>query len=564
MERYRHAECWRRRTAEVVSMAHRPFLGLLLAAAVIAPGAASAWAEVPAPVAAPPAKIQPDARRREIFIAMRDGVRLAANLFLPAGDGPWPVIVTRTPYLKDGPIYPPAAAERFTRAGYAYVVQDVRGKGRSEGAYNLFATSIEDGYDTIEALAGQSWSNGEIGITGGSAMGINAEMAALGQPPHLKAAFVLFPGGVPKGGDLTDFFHRSGLSDELTKTFETRGVDNVILRRWALGEDIDLVRIPIWHLGGWYDIFSAGTLSSYRYLQDEGAPGARSRQRLTMGPFGHGPESGDLAYPGEDLMDEVIAPGSGPGRDIRWFDHWLKGADNGVTREPPVEVFMMASARKGQLSPKNRWLHFDRWPAPHTSVRYFLAPGFSLSPSPPGAPVSTATYSFDPSHPVRTYGGANLFGERGPEDQRAVGERQDYLRFSTPVLTRDVAIVGDVEVELFAGTDAPSTDFEAKLVDVYPDGYEALVLDSPIRVRANSLAPQRVVIDLQSTAITFEKGHRIALHITSSNSPRFEVNHNNGDTPLAPAPPRVARNTLYLDRTHPSALVLPVIDGAID
>ena len=156
-------------------------------------------------------------------------------------------------------------------------------------------------------------------------------------------------------------------------------------------------------------------------------------------------------------------------------------------------------------------------------------------------------------------------------DQRPIKGRSDYLRFQTPVLDRDVAIAGPVTVELYAATDGPDTDFEAKLVDVYPDGYEALVLDAPIRARYRDGrmpdqvkmmtpgAPEKLVIDLWNTALTFEKGHRIALHITSSNSPRFMVNTNDGAAPGEPGKPRVATNTIYLDKTHPSALVLPVI-----
>ena len=200
-------------------------------------------------------------------------------------------------------------------------------------------------------------------------------------------------------------------------------------------------------------------------------------------------------------------------------------------------------------------------------MRYFLADDFSLSAEKPKASGSTVSYRFDPSNPVDTFGGANLYGERGPVDQRQVGERRDYLRFSTPVLSKDLAILGDVTLELFADTDGPSTDFEAKLVDVYPDGYEALVLDSPIRINAaaSNLVgpnnPRQWVIDLGSTAITFEAGHRMSLHVTSSNSPRFEVNRNNADTPLRPLPPRIAVNTVYFDRKRPSALVIPVFDS---
>jgi uncharacterized protein len=205
-------------------------------------------------------------------------------------------------------------------------------------------------------------------------------------------------------------------------------------------------------------------------------------------------------------------------------------------------------------------------------VRYYLAPGRALSTEPPTSRASKTSYRFDPRNPVKTFGGSNLTFERGPMDQRAVGRRPDYLRFETPALEKDVAIAGQVKVELWGATDGLDTDFHAKLVDVYPDGYEALVLDAPIRTRYRKgfatddvammtpNAPEALVIDLWPTAITFEKGHKIALHITSSNHPRFEVNPNTGEPPgQATLKPRVAVNSIHHDVAHPSALVLPVV-----
>ncbi|WP_309643254.1 CocE/NonD family hydrolase [Phenylobacterium sp.] len=259
-------------------------------------------------------------------------------------------------------------------------------------------------------------------------------------------------------------------------------------------------------------------------------------------------------------------------QELRWFDHWLKGARNGVMDEPPVSYFMMASARKGAYSPKNRLMTSANWPPAHREVRYYLTADKGLTTQAPTAEASKTTYRFDPAKPVETFGGANLTFDRGPVDQRMIPARQDYLRFQTPVLDKDVVIAGPVRVELNAATDGPDTDFMAKLVDVYPDGYEAIVLDAPIRAsfRKGRMAdyirpmtpnaPEELVIDLWGTAITFEKGHRIALHITSSNSPRFEVNPNTGEAPGSrKLKPRVAVNSIYHDAAHPSAVVLPVI-----
>jgi uncharacterized protein len=535
------------------------------------PGAPSAAAAAAAGMPPAPPTVAPS---MEIFTTMRDGVKLAANVYLPVGKGPWPVILTRTPYLKDGRMFG-GGAKRYTDAGYAYVLQDVRGKGHSQGFYEAFVPDIADGYDTVEGLATQPWSNGKIGITGASAMGITSNLAAIAAPPHLKAAYIIvapnetfttsFLGGVPKDKDTTGWMKMQGISDATIATSLAGSTRSVFTDRAGPGQELKYVDIPIWNVGGWYDIFNTGTVYNFEYLQNHGAKGARGNQRLTMGPFGHGVLSGGLAYPGEDSLFTLGT------QDIRWFDYWLKGVDNGVMSEPPVDFFMMAAAEKGAYSPLNRHMRAANWPIDYRETRYYLGPDLGLTTTAPDIDSARTSYRFDPADPVPTFGGSNLTFERGPEDQRQVKPRQDYLRFQTPVLDHDVAIAGPVKVELYGATDGPDTDFEAKLVDVYPDGYEALVLDAPIRARYRNgrmpdqvammtpNAPEEMTIDLWNTALTFEKGHRIALHITSSNSPRFVVNHNNGDTAADPKPPRVATNTIYYDKDHPSALVLPVV-----
>ena len=172
---------------------------------------------------------------------------------------------------------------------------------------------------------------------------------------------------------------------------------------------------------------------------------------------------------------------------------------------------------------------------------------------------------------MKSIGGANLTFERGPMDQRPIGQRQDYLRFQTPVLDKDVVVGGEIFADLWASTDGPDTDFMVKLVDVYPDGYEAIVLDTALRTRYREGrmpdqirmmtpgTPEKLGFDLWDTLITFEKGHRIAVHVTSSNNPRFDVNPNTGENPGPNAKPRVAKNTIYMDAGRPSAIQLPIL-----
>lgn len=554
-------------------------------------GGAPAVAQRPSPAAVaprpPPWPGLPPGATEETMV-LRDGVKLAANVFKPVGAGPWPVVLSRTPYIKDGRIDPErdpkglknreglaAQAKRYTDAGLVFVLQDVRGKGRSQGFYTAFETDIEDGYDAVEWAASQPWSNGKVGMTGGSALGITANSAAMSNPPHLVANYVVvapadrlsysYPGGVLKDKDTIGWLRGQGISEDQLNRTRARAVDDVSWNRVAMTANRKYIRIPTFHVGGWYDIFNGGTVDNFEYLQNHGAPGARGRQKLLMGPFGHGPLSGDLAYPGNDRL------GLGGDQEIRWFEYWLKGVQNGIMDEPPVSYFMMAGAKKGELSPNNRMLASANWPPAYREVRYYLGGETSLTTRGPEAAERKVSYRFDPGNPVATFGGANLTFERGPMDQRAVGQRQDYLRFQTAALEKDVVVSGSVKMELWAATDGPDTDFVAKLVDVYPDGYEALVLDAPIRTRfrygrlpdelkpMTPGAPEKLVIDLWPTAITFEKGHRIAVHITSSNAPRFEVNPNTGEGPGGRSPPRAAVNTIYLDAARPSALVLPVV-----
>jgi predicted acyl esterase len=525
----------------------------------------------------------------EEFATMRDGTRLAANVYKPAGTGPWPVVMTRTPYLKDGRIDPEKdpkgekahealakAAKHYTDAGYVFVHQDTRGKGRSQGFYAAFENDVEDGYDSVEWAAGRPWSTGKVGLSGGSAMGITSNEAAMAAPPHLKAAYVVvapfdlmrnsYVNGVLKEKDVLGWSKGQGVSDEVLNTQRRRVGDDIFWNRNAMSVNRKYIQIPIFNVGGWYDIFNHGNISNFEYLQNEGSKGARGNQKLLMGPFGHGALSGGLEYPGFDRL--TLASD----QEIRWFDYWLKGADNGIMDEPPVSYFMMAAAEKGHISPKNGLRTSANWPPANREVRFYLTPDKGLSPKAPGGEGVKLSYRYDPANPAPTVGGANLTFERGPMDQRAIGPRGDYLRFQTPVLDKDLTVAGPVKVELYGATDGPDTDFMAKLVDVYPDGYEALVLDAPIRTRYRGGrmpdevkmmtpgAPEELDIDLWSTAITFEKGHRIAVHITSSNAPRFEVNPNTGEAPGEhKLPPRVATNSVYVDATHPSALVLPVI-----
>ncbi len=510
--------------------------------------------------------------RTEVMVPMRDGILLATDVYLPEGEGPWPVILRRTPYDKgtgggEGP---------YTSNGYALVIQDQRGRFRSQGEYTPHESELADGYDTVEWIAGEPWSNGRVGISGGSALGIAANMAAAADPPHLVAAYVVvapeslffegrFIGGLFKEADTGNWMRGQGVSEEAVAAYKKRVV---LDERW---QEMDFifqrheVDIPIYNVGGWYDLFLEGTINNFSYLQEWGQPGARGNQKLWVGPFGHGQLRGELAYPG-DLRPDVSL-------ELRWFDYWLKGIDNGIMDEPPVRWYHRAAALEGKASDLNGWRASETWPPNGSTItRLYLHENKKLAFNRPTTREASTDYSFDPARPVPTVGGLNLTLPLGPMDQRAIPERPDYLRFETAVLEEDLTLAGELGMELWAATDGTDTDFMVKVVDVYPNGYEALVIDSGIRARyrngrrAQDVRPMepgeptKLEVDLWHTGITIEKGHKLAVHITSSNSPRFEVNPNTGETPgESTLAPRVARNVIFHDKDHPSALLLPVL-----
>ena len=515
----------------------------------------------------------------EFMVPMRDGVKLATSVFLPEGEGPWPVVITRTPYSKRRA---PRSAPKYLSEGYAYVAQDCRGRFASEGFYEPYQTDKEDGFDTIAWIAEQPWCNGKVGITGRSAAGITANLAAAADPPALVCAYVVtapeslfdesyYMGGIFREHFRGNFMRLQGAEDQIP-TLKAR----VILdEKWKFTDLVHHrhnINVPMYNFGGWYDMFAKGAINNFVYLQYHGRERARGNQKLWMGPWAHSTLSGDMDYAGNKGLRAAFA------EEMRWLGYWLKGEQNGIMDEPAMTYYHMAAARKGKFSEKNGFRQTDLWPPTSRDTRYYLTENFGMTTRRPTNIGPSLSYVHDPANPVPTLGGANYNNSPrdypitvGPSDLRELGMRQDYLRFQTPVLEEDVTIQGRIDVELWASTDAVDTDFMVKLVDVYPDGYEAVLLDSPIRARyrygrapgdiemMTPGKPTLFIIDLWSTSITIEKGHRIAVHVTSSNYPRFEVNPNTGEAPGSETlAPRKAVNTIYFDYDHPSAIVLPL------
>lgn len=507
-----------------------------------------------------------------VMVPMRDGVKLATDIYLPDGDGPWPAILLRTPYGKGGA---QGQAGLANQHGYAFVSQDIRGRFGSEGLdYPVFGHDgwgkNQDGYDTVEWVAAQKWCDGKVGTVGASANGITQNMMAPSRPPHLVCQYVAvafssmyhqaaYQGGAFRKSLIEGWLRGNRFSPENLKEIRTHPDYDDFCRRFDAELVAHRVNVPLMFVGGWYDIFNAGTINSFLTIQKKGDSGARGKCRLVMGPYGHG-RSEDLIFPNTEYPKSVSM--------LNWFDIWMKNNGKGIEEVPIVQYFVMGDPADSRTR-ANVWKTANDWPVT-AKVRpfYFNANG-KLRPRPTKKDNTQLSYKYDPNNPVPTVGGANLIIKKGPRDQRPVEGRPDVLLFTSRELKRPVEITGPVKVRLWASSTATDTDFTAKLCDVYPDGRSMIVLDGIIRARHRNsmekselMEPGRIYqfeIDLWSTSLVFSPDHRIRVAISSSNSPRFEPNPNTGKPSGMDDETKVATNTIYLNAKHPSHILLPVV-----
>ena len=509
---------------------------------------------------------------QSVMVPMRDGARLATDVYLPDGKGPWPAILFRTPYGKGTA---QGQAQMVNQHGYAFVSQDIRGRFGSEGVdYPVFGHDgwgkNKDGYDTVEWVAAQKWCDGKVGTVGASANGITQNMMAPSRPPHLVCQYVAvafssmyrqaaYQGGAFRKSLVEGWMGGNRLSPENLKEMRAHPDYDDFCRQLDPELVAHRVNVPILFLGGWYDIFNAGTINSFLTIQKGGDKGARGKCRLVMGPYGHG-RSEDLVFPNTGYPKPVSM--------LNWFDIWMKKDGKGIDDIPIVQYFVMGDPA-GSKNNANVWKTAEDWPVPAKIKPFYLNANGKLRPQPPQKDDAQLSYKYDPNNPVPTVGGANLIITKGPKDQRPVENRPDVLLFTSGELKKSVEITGPVKVRLWASSTATDTGFTAKLCDVYPDGRSMIVLDGIIRARhRNSMEKSELMepgkiyefeIDLWSTSLVFCPGHRIRVAVSSSNSPRFEPNPNTGKPSGMDDEIKVATNTIYLDARHPSHILLPVV-----
>lgn len=545
---------------------------------------------------------------------MRDGVGLSCDIWLPNAEGRHPLVLIRTPYLKSAPPAPNAPVEYFKLArffvekGYAVAVQDVRGRGDSEGEYGYYFQEAHDGYDTIEWMAAQPWSTGRVGTMGFSYAGAAQWFAASQAPPHL----VCMATAASPGDFLNELPYVGGafLLNRLSWTNIVAGKiyqNNVRDDEWAgilkhrplltaderLGRKMPLYRlwldhptldgywqrlrltdrdyrnidVPVLHITGWFDSNQPGALYHWQGMAEHSS--MAHEQYLIVGPWDHAQTSlggalqmGELEFTDDSLVDLWQL-------HLEFFDRFLKQTASRFNC-PRVKLYVTGS---------NTWETFDRYPiAGATTTRLYLSCvaranslwGDGRLIVAPADNEPPDEYEYDPQDPVPLdpFTPGAMYGV----DRRALERRDDVLVYTGQRLSARRKVIGRVQVELYAASDVPDTDFTASVLDVYPDG-RAVVLGARvtgiIRARyrhslekAQPLTPGQIEqyhIDLGHIAHTFEPGHHIRLEISSSAAPLYNPNQNTGNPVATDIEWRVAHQTIYHDSEHPSALILPIV-----
>ena len=535
------------------------------------------------------------------MVPMRDGARLATDLHLPDGAGPFPTIITRGPYGKVTPMTPTLVKE-WNAKGYAFVTQDVRGRGDSEGEFTPYDNEGRDGHDTIEWLAQQDWCDGNVALFGGSYGARSGWLTALEHPQHLVAMVILVSPSDPfvewptsdmtpmmvswhrltsgrvlqnvEGVDWMDVYEhlplieldeRAGFVSESWKEAlaHTTLDDYHQARRFQtrFGE----LDIPVLHVSGWYDDEQIGTPLNFIGMSTHAqSEPARDAQRLLMGPWGHAVNTtrklGEVDFGPHAVIDLW-------GYAARWLDVRL---GRGTEDVPNVRIFVMGT---------NEWRDETEWPLARAEFTdFYLHSGGSansrfgdgrLTTEAPSDDEPADGYTYDPARPVPFVTNPTSSQLGGPDDYSAIEQRGDVLCYSTDPLEADTEITGPIKLKLFASSSAVDTDFTAMLIDVHPSGFCQRLCDGIVRARFREGFDREVLmepgtvyefeVDLWNTCQVFKAGHRIRLDVSSSSFPKFDRNLNTGE-PIATGTKMVsAENKILHDAAHPSRLILPVV-----
>ncbi len=548
--------------------------------------------------------------QKDVPVPMRDGVILRADILRPNQEGRFPVLVYRTPYGKESALKDYTTFQHAAERGYAVVVQDVRGRYASAGEFRPYENEGRDGYDTIEWAASQPWSNGAVGTFGLSYPGAVQWLAAVENPPHLKAMVPAMTFSTPQ-----NFFYAWGLWDlswiewiwdniapdirvkknlpgpktykeaiaawkdagpkmelelPLSQLEELRGIAPYYYDwlshppedpwwQWCeLQNEYDRTHAAVLNLSAWYDdnYGPEGATTNFAGLLKARTGEKDPQTHLLLGPWVHGVDNTAKTKAGEREFgasaaidyDEVV---------LHWMDHYLRGIDSGVEQEKPVRYFVMG---------ENRWRDSASWPPVAEKTNYYLNAGGTLSTQLSRAGTKPASFISDPSHPVM-----NSYDSSGAHDYRELNKRQDVLSFESAPLTEDLEVSGPIEAIVYVSCDCRDTDLYVRLLDVAPDGTAFNVMSPGLDVirasyrdlqKGHQLLTPGQIYELRLehliTSNVFKKGHRIEVQVSATFFPNFSLNLHTGESEVTSAKMRPANISLYLDSQHPSRIVLPV------
>ena len=554
--------------------------------------------------------------QKDVPVKLRDGVILRADVFLPSGEGKFPVLVYRTPYGKHNAPKEWTTFGKAVKRGYVVIIQDVRGRYASDGEFDPYKNEGRDGYDTIEWAAAQPWSNGDVGTFGLSYPGAVQWLAAVENPPHLKAMVPAMTFSTPR-----NFFYSGGVFDgswldwiwfniapderkkkhlpgpqthkEAAAAWKTEHerlqnflplADLPDLKQvapfyyewlahppadpwwdWAeLRGKYDRVHAAVLNISGWYDEAYGpdGATTNFNGLLAARKNEKDPRTQTIIGAWTHGElersKAGDIDFgPAAKVdYDEII---------LRWMDHYLKGIDNGVGREKPVRIFVMGD---------NRWRDEDAWPLKRAAqTEYLLAPSSSgsrignLSPQSADSKIHYSEFMSDPAHPV-----TDPYEEFGARDYKSLATHEDVLIFDTEAFSSDTEVTGPIQATIYASADVPDFDLWVRILDVWPDG-RAFNLMSPgldilrASYRNGSLKPEllahgkiyQLELNRLLTSNVFKTGHKLRVQISGAFAPHFSRNLQTGESEITFSTAQTGHIRIYHDRENPSVIILPII-----
>lgn len=519
-----------------------------------------------------------EVKTETVSVPMRDGIKLATDIYRGDAVQKAPVILMRTPYDRTKQ---KGTGEKWAKAGYIFIAQDCRGTRASEGVMAPYNNEGQDGYDTLEWITRQPWCSGRVGMMGGSYVGAVQWQAAVENPPGLAAIapqatwssfyrnlylggsvrLALISGWIagntpkPEGAERADMgtaLLRLPLSDvdsaigwnmPWLDAFLTHPEPNGFWTRLDLTPRLPDLQLPALHVVGYYDFFSRESVDNFVIMQKQARdPKTRQQQRLILGPWDHGSvgktKVAEVDFGPEAAVDTFAL-------QLDWFDRHLKQDPAARAKPfPPVRYFSMGD---------NVWHDAQTWPPEgFTATSYYLRSDGKantrqgrgvLSLKAPAQDETPDTFRADPGNPTPSCPITETRPLKaavwGPVDQSATEDRDDVLVYTSEPLSEPLTFAGNAEAKLHVSTDTPDADWAVKLIDVHPDGFAQNIARGILRGRYRSslLKPElmkpgqvyEINVDLGPVAATLAKGHRLRVDISGADFPLYDRNPNTSE-----------------------------------